>query len=100
MCFKIAGGNELATVKVLMTMSFNSVVEEVFGIDLDAIDLNLRLHADLHMTQAMQEEFADKIADYFDGAQVDFEKARTLDDVFDEVVAREFKDLPEDAFSM
>ena len=100
MCFKIAGGNELATVKVLMTMSFNSVVEEVFGIDLDAIDLKLRLRADLHMTQAKQKEFADKIAEYFDGVEVDFDQAKTLDDVFDAVVAREFQDLPEDAFSM
>ena len=100
MCFKVHGGNELGTVKLLMTMSFNTVVEEVFGIDQDDIDLNMNLRSDLHMTSKKQMEFSNAIADMFDGVIVDFSATKTLDDVFDVVVEKEFSHIPEEAFSM
>ncbi|MCW9013009.1 MAG: phosphopantetheine-binding protein [Gammaproteobacteria bacterium] len=100
MCFKIQDGNELGTVKLLMTMSFNSVVEDVFGIDQDDIELDMHLVRDLHMNSKKQLEFSNAIADMFDGVSVDFSSVKTLDDVFDIVVEQEFSHIPEEAFSM
>jgi hypothetical protein len=92
--------NELGTVKVLMAMSFNSIIEDVFGVDQDKIELSLNLRSDLHMDTAKQEALADAIADYFDGIHPDLEKVQTLDNLFDMVVEAEFRDIPKDAFSM
>ena len=100
MCFKVHDGNELGTVKLLMTMSFNSLVEEVFGIDQEDIELDMDLRRDLHMTSKKQLEFSNAIADMFDGTTVDFNSVKTLDDVFDVVVEQEFSHIPEEAFSM
>lgn len=100
MCMKFRDVNELGTVKVLMAMSFNSIIEDVFGVDQDDIELSLNLRSDLHMDTAKQDALADAIADYFDGIHPDLEKAQTLDNLFDMVVEAEFHDIPKDAFSM
>jgi len=100
MCIKVRGMNELGTVKVLMSMSLNSIIEDIFGIDQDDIELSLNLRSDLHMDKAKQAALADAIADYFDGIHPDLEKAQTLDNLFDMVVEEEFRHIPKDAFSM
>ena len=100
MCMKVRDVNELGTVKVLMAMSFNSIIEDVFGVDQDDIELSLNLRSDLHMDKAKKDALADAIADYFDGIHPDLDKAQTLDNLFDMVVEEEFRHIPKEAFSM
>jgi len=96
-CIK-SGNSELSTVKVLMTMSLNSIIADVFDKDLDEIQLGMSLLADLSMTGAQQQELAEVIAEFFDDLIVDFDKVETLDDLFNIVVEAEFDHIPEDAF--
>jgi len=100
MCFKFEDMNELGTVKALMAMSLNSIIEDVFDIDQDDITPELDLRVDLHMDTAKQVGLADALAEYFDGIHPDLVKAKTVDDLFDMVVEEEFREIPKEAFYM
>lgn len=97
MCIKY-GNNELSTVKALMSMSLNSIIADVFDMDLDDIKLELNLRNDMHMNNNQQSGLAEMIAEYFDGLQVDFDSIHTLNDLFEIVIEKEFRDIPADAF--
>ena len=99
MCIK-AGNNELGTVKALMAMSLNSIIADVFDLDLDDIAPYQKLRTDLHMDAARQSELADLIAEYFDGLLLDFSQIQTVDDLFNVVVENEFRCIPEEAWAM
>ncbi|MCW8933546.1 MAG: hypothetical protein OQK98_02370 [Gammaproteobacteria bacterium] len=100
MCLKIEGLNELGTVKALMAMSLNSIIEDIFDIEQSKIELSLNLRSDLRMSSNQEVLLADAIADYFDGRQPDLKQVQTLDNLFDLIVEQEFKHLPEEAFLM
>ncbi|MCW9048652.1 MAG: hypothetical protein OQK46_11285 [Gammaproteobacteria bacterium] len=100
MCLKIEDLNELGTVKALMAMSLNSIIEDIFDIKQNKIKLSLNLRSDLRMSSNQEVLLADAITDYFDGSQPDLKQVQTLDNLFDLVVEQEFKHLPEDAFLM
>jgi len=100
MCIKIKDLNELGTVKALMAMSLNSIIEDIFDIEQNEIKLSLNLRSDLRMSSNQEVLLADAIADYFDGSQPDLKQVQTLDNLFDLVVEEEFKHLPEEAFLM
>lgn len=75
-------------------MSLNSIIADVFDLDLDDLKGELSLQKDLHMTAEQAEELAETIAEFFDDLQVDFARINTLDDLFNCVVAAEFEDIP------
>lgn len=100
MCIKMQDMNELGTVKALMSMSLNSIIEDIFDIDQADIKLAMNLRSDLHMDSAKQDELADMLADYFDGIHPDLTKAQTIDNLFDMVVEEEFRHIPKEAFYM
>lgn len=100
MCIKIKDLNELGTVKALMAMSLNSIIEDIFDIDQNEIKLSLNLRSDLRMNSIQEVLLSNAIADYFDGCQADLKHVQTLDNLFDLVVEQEFKHLPEEAFLM
>ncbi|MCW8929868.1 MAG: phosphopantetheine-binding protein [Gammaproteobacteria bacterium] len=90
MCIK-AGHDELDSVKVLMTMSLNALIAEVFEIDLDDLERTLSLTKDLGMDSAKQRELSNLIDEYFDGLSVDFSENDTLEELFYTVVNSEFE---------
>jgi len=100
MCIKIKDLNELGTVKALMTMSLNSIIEDIFNIEQSDIKLSHSLRADLRMSSNQESLLSDAIADYFDGSQPDLKQVKTLDNLFDLVIEQEFKHIPEEAFLM
>ena len=100
MCIKFKDMNELGTVKALMTMSLNSILEEIFDIDQDKIKPELDLRADLHMDTIKENELANALTDYFDGIHPDLVKVKTVDNLFDIVVEEEFRHIPKEAFYM
>jgi len=95
MCIKI-GNNELSAIKGLMTMTLNSIIAEIFNLELEEIELNTRLYDDLHMTVAQEQEFSALLDEYFDGLNIDFKKAKTLDEIYQIVIETEFEDIPEE----
>jgi quinol monooxygenase YgiN len=97
MCIK-AGDTELSSVKALMTMSLDAIVLEVFGMGPDEVKPELRLYADLKMTDNQKNEFSDLVAEYFDGRQLELTRTTTLGDIFDCVVEQEFAGIPANAF--
>lgn len=97
MCIRV-GNTEFSTVKALMTMSLNAILADVFGIDVDAVELSAHLRDDLRMDDAQQAELAAQIADYFDGLAIDFAVVTTVDDLFNRVIEQEFQDIPAEAF--
>ena len=99
MCIKV-GNNELGAVKGLMTMTLNSIIADVFDIDLEDIKLNSALYDDLGMTDKQQEELTEVIAEYFDGLKIDFDKVQQLEEVYNIVIETEFEDIPEEAFNL
>ncbi len=100
MCIKIKELNELGTVKALMSMSLNSIIEDIFDIDQSDIRLNLNLRSDLKMDSVKEKLLADAIADYFDGSQPDLGKIQTLNNLYNIVVEEEFNHIPDEAFLM
>jgi hypothetical protein len=99
MCINI-GNNELSTVKGLMTMTLNSIIADVFDIDLEDIKLDSSLYNDLGMTCEQQNELTEIIADYFDGLKIDFDKVQQLEEIYNIVIETEFEDIPEEAFNL
>jgi len=97
MCIRV-GNSELSAVKGLMTMTLNSIVADIFDLDLDEIKLDASLYDDLAMTPAQQEELTELIAEYFDGLNIDFKQVHKLDEIYELVIKTEFEDIPEDAF--
>ncbi|MBI5463145.1 MAG: hypothetical protein HY941_13245 [Gammaproteobacteria bacterium] len=97
MCIKI-GDSEFSTVKALMTMSLNSILADVFAVDIDAIELSTHLRNDLAMSEEKQAELGELIADYFDGLHIDFGAIATVNDLCTLVVEQEFKAIPATAF--
>jgi acyl carrier protein len=89
MCIR-AGNDELDTVKALMSMSLNSLVADVFGLDPDEIDPELELRRDLHMDPAKASALRHQIADFFDGLQVNLRGVTTLGELFARVIEQEF----------
>lgn len=100
MCIKVDGLNELGTVKALMSMSLNLIIEDVFDIDSADIKPELNLRDDLLMNENKQQQLASAIADYFDGSQPDLKQVETLDQLYNLVVNAEFAHIPEEAFSI
>lgn len=92
MCIKY-GNNELDTVKAIMSMSLNSIIADVFDMDLDDIRQELDLHDDLHISHEQQSALKEMIAEYFDDLQVDFNRIKTLRDLFEIVIESEFRDI-------
>jgi hypothetical protein len=92
MCIK-ASDTELGSIKALMAMSLNAVVADVFALELDQIRPELRLYDDLRMTQQQAAEFAELVAEYFDGVQLRFTPQSTLGEIFDGVIEQEFAGL-------
>jgi hypothetical protein len=90
--------NELSLVRSLMTMSLNAIVADVFNLELDELNRELNLIADLAMDATKQQELSTLIAEYFDGLTVDFDQIQTLDDLFQTVVNVEFELLPTESF--
>ena len=95
MCIK-AGNSEISSVKALMTMSLKAIVGEVFGLEPEEIVPGLQVFSDLRMTADQESEFADLVAEYFDGLKLKFNPTTTLGDVFDYVVEPQFEDVPAD----
>ena len=91
MCIK-AGKDELETVRNLMMMSLNAVVAEALQVELEDVTPSARLAGDLGMDAAGADALRELVADMFDGFEVDLERARTVDDLLDQVVRSEFLD--------
>lgn len=90
MCIR-AGNDELDTVKMLMSMSLNSVIARVFDLDLENIDPKLDLRRDLRMDDIKAQVLCDEIADCFDGLSIDLSLINTLNQLFDSVIDVEFE---------
>lgn len=99
MCIKV-GGNELSSVKGLMTISLNAIIADVFEVEPDELKRETRLRDDLRMTPQQQNQLSEMIAEYFDGIEVDLDGSECLGDIFEVVVEQEFREIPESAFVM
>lgn len=69
-----------------MSMSLNSIVADVFDMDLDELAPELRLGADLQMDEQKSLELSGMIAEYFDNLSIDFDQLETLQDLFHQVI--------------
>jgi hypothetical protein len=93
MCIKIADYNELDSVKALMDMSLDALIADTFAMEMDEISPELELRSDLGMQAADEQKLSNDIAEYFDGFQVNMEKAVTIADLHTMIVAHEFNEL-------
>ena len=93
MCIKIADYNELDSVKALMDMSLDALIADTFAMEMDEISPELELRSDLGMQAADEQKLSHDIAEYFDGFQVNMEKAVTIADLHTMIVAHEFNDF-------
>jgi hypothetical protein len=80
--------------QALMTMSLHAILAELFELDPDEFQPEMRLVADLGMDAQRQARLAELVAEYFDGRQVLFTPAMTVADLIAMVVAEEFAGLP------
>ena len=92
MCIK-AGNDELDTVKNLMLMALRAAIAQALDVDLDVIEPEKRLVQDLDMDADKRTELAELIADTFDGLVIDLEAIRTIEELYEQVVLHEFRDL-------
>lgn len=92
MCIKV-GDNELTSVKALMSMSLGAIVVDTFDMEPEELKRNLRLQEDMGMNAEMQGRLAERVAEYFDGLQLDFSQIKTVDDLFRRVVDHEFTEV-------
>lgn len=92
MCIKY-GDNELSTVKALMTMSLNSIIADLFNLELDEIKPELKLYEDLSMTPVQEADLEDAIAEYFDGLSINVKRVHSLNHLFELVVLSEFETI-------
>ena len=93
MCIKY-GGSEQDTAKTLMTMSLNSIVADIFDLELFDIVPELTLHGDLSMSSTQETDLIDTIAEYFDDLQIDIQQNDNLNALFENVIFSEFKTFP------
>ncbi|RDH84016.1 MAG: hypothetical protein DIZ80_07730 [endosymbiont of Galathealinum brachiosum] len=92
MCIKY-GDNELDTVKALMTMSLNSIIADIFNLELDEIRPELKFYDDLSMSPVQERDLINTIAEYFDELKVDIRRTDNLNNLFEVVVLSEFRNL-------
>ena len=92
MCIK-AGNDELDTVKNLMLMALRAAIAQALDVELDEIEPEVRLVADLGMDDAKREELAELVADTFDGLTIDLQAIETIGELYEQVVLHEFRDL-------
>lgn len=69
MCF-IVSDDETDTIKVLMVMSLNTIISDIFHIELDDIEIGYDLEQDLHMTTNQESLLRKSIAENFDGYEL------------------------------
>jgi len=91
MCIKI-GDDELSAVKGLMTMTLNSIIAEIFKIELEQIDIDDDLYKDFGMDENQEQEFTQLLDEYFDGLSIDFSKNSSLKQVYKIVIETEFEE--------
>jgi uncharacterized radical SAM superfamily Fe-S cluster-containing enzyme len=72
-------------------MSLNSIISDVFNIDIDEIDPEMHLQDELNMDSDSQQELNESIAEYFDGLQIDLGSIGTLSELYEKVVENEFR---------
>ena len=90
MCIKY-GGDEQDTVKTLMTMSLNSIIADIFDLELFDIVPELTLHGDLSMSENQETDLILTIAEYFDDLKIDIQQNDNLNTLFENVIFSEFK---------
>lgn len=92
MCIK-AGNDELDSVKNLMLMALRAAIAQALDVELEDIEPEVRLVADLGMDAEKGEELVELVADTFDGLTIDLETIETIGDLYECVVLHEFRDL-------
>jgi acyl carrier protein len=84
MCGKL-GNNEVETVENMMSMVVCMVIADTFETDMDTLQPDTALIADLGMTKKLQRELKSALCDMFDDAKMDFKKITTVQDVIEQV---------------
>lgn len=92
MCFK-AGNDELDTVKNLMLMALRAAIAQALDVEMDELEPEQRLVADLAMDADKRAELVELIADTFDGLTLDLDALETIGQIYEAVVLEEFRDL-------
>ena len=85
------GDEQTDTVHSLMVMTLHSAISMVLNVDLNDIELTMDLRDDLNMDEIKANELQEMIADYFDNIQVDLQSIKTVENLFDEVINKEFE---------
>lgn len=68
--------------KSIMNMILTAIFAQVFALKLRQVNPQLRLFADLQMTDAQKVRLEGLIAEYFDGLNVECDSTTTLGDIY------------------
>lgn len=76
-----------------MFVVFNTMLVDVFDLDLYPPHYMLRLGPDLKMTEVQELQLREHIADQFNGLQVAVDPQMTLDDLYKKIIQEEWSQL-------
>ncbi|MCU7835802.1 MAG: hypothetical protein KZQ83_11205 [gamma proteobacterium symbiont of Taylorina sp.] len=85
MCIKVTD-NETDTIKALMVTSLNTIISDVFEINIDEIEITYRLKKDLHMNDEQEHILKQSILEYFDGLELKLSRGYTIQNLYNDVV--------------
>ena len=92
MCIKM-GDSELSSVKALMSVGLKAIIADTFEMELEELQLGLRLQEDMGMDAEKQDRLAELVAEYFNGQQLNFRQIKTVNDLFRHVVDQAFSEV-------